>query len=104
MGIVTSLFCGSDPARAAASVDPVKALQKGRKSSLERGEACCVGGRTGLRAAVRIALIFSSSKVIFYFGFVLTDYSGVARSEPDVVLSRGLAGAGWVRRSKEPGG
>ncbi len=39
MGIVTSLFAAVIPARAAASVDPVKALQKGRNQALGEGES-----------------------------------------------------------------
>src|SRR5207249_1543612 len=38
MGVATSLIAGVLPARAAAGVDPVKALQKGRAQSLSEGE------------------------------------------------------------------
>jgi putative ABC transport system permease protein len=39
MGILTSLFAAVIPARAAAFVDPVKALQKGRNQALGEGES-----------------------------------------------------------------
>src|SRR5204862_6341037 len=39
MGLVTSLIAAVIPARAAAGVDPVKALQKGRYQQLSEGES-----------------------------------------------------------------
>jgi putative ABC transport system permease protein len=78
MGIVTSLIAAVIPARAAASVDPVKALQKGRSQSMGEGESrarrwaalACV-------AASALALLFSRNTVIFYAGFVLSGITAV---------------------------
>ncbi len=52
MGVVTSLIAAVIPARAAARVDPVKALQKGRYQSLSEGEnrvATALGDRRARR-------------------------------------------------------
>jgi putative ABC transport system permease protein len=78
MGIVTSLFAAVIPARAAAAVDPVKALQKGREQSLGEGESR-VRRWAALACALAsiIALIFSRSTVIFYIGFVLSGITAV---------------------------
>ena len=100
MGIVTSLFAAVIPARAAASVDPVKALQKGRNQALGEGES-----RTrrwaalACAAASAIALIFSRNTVIFYAGFVLSGITAVLLA-PSLTLwlSRVLRPAlAWVR-------
>jgi putative ABC transport system permease protein len=78
MGVVTSLVAAVIPARAAAAVDPVKALQKGRTQTLTDGEnrtrrfwamLCAV--------AAGIALILSSNTFLFYGGFVLSVIASV---------------------------
>ena len=78
MGIVTSLFAAVIPARAAASVDPVKALQKGRNQALGEGESRLRRWAAfACAAASAIALLFSRNTVIFYAGFLLTGLTAV---------------------------
>ncbi|MSV33995.1 MAG: FtsX-like permease family protein [Bryobacterales bacterium] len=94
MGIVTSLFAAVIPARAAAYVDPVKALQKGRNQALSEGESLlrrwaaldCAG------MAV-VAVVFSRSTVIFYAGFVLSGVAAVLLA-PSLTL--------WLSRVLRP--
>ncbi len=72
MGMVTSLIAAWLPANAAASVDPVKALQKGRSQSLSEGESRARRlAAFGCLALSVAALIFSRVGVFFYGGFVL---------------------------------
>jgi putative ABC transport system permease protein len=78
MGIVTSLFAAVMPARAAALVDPVKALQKGRNQALSEGESLIRRwAALACAAASVIALIFSLNTAIFYAGFVLSVITAV---------------------------
>ncbi len=72
MGVATSLVAGYLPARNAARVDPVQALQKGRYQVLSAGEnrarriAAIVLGIGAL-----VALTFSFSHWVFYAGFIM---------------------------------
>ena len=78
MGVVTSLFAAVIPARAAAHVDPVKALQKGRNQAISEGESVLRRWAALLCAAAALAaLFFSRQTVIFYAGFVLGGVSAV---------------------------
>jgi putative ABC transport system permease protein len=78
MGVVTSLIAAVIPARAAAHVDPVKALQKGSYQSLNEGEnrmrrrwaLACI-------AASAIALMLNRYTLIFYAGYVLAVLAAV---------------------------
>ncbi|MBM3783096.1 MAG: FtsX-like permease family protein [Acidobacteria bacterium] len=78
MGIVTSLIAAWIPARNAAAVDPVRALQKGRYQLLSAGE-----NRTRRRialalfAAVVYCLFFTHDRRFFYLGYFLTVIAGV---------------------------
>lgn len=78
MGVATSVIAAVIPARAAALVDPVKALQKGRYQSFGEGE-----NRTrrrwaaGCVAASIIALVWNRYTVIFYAGYVLAVLAAV---------------------------
>lgn len=100
MGVVTSLVAAVIPARAAASVDPVKALQKGRNQSLTAGEnasrrwwaLACAGASV-------IALLFSRFTVIFYAGFVLSVVAAILLAPAlSLWLSRALRPLlAWVR-------
>ena len=72
MGVVTSLIAAVIPARAAASVDPVKALQKGKFQSLSEGENR-VRRRWAIvcAAASVLALALNRYTAIFYGGYLL---------------------------------
>jgi len=72
MGVVTSLVAAVIPARDAARVDPVRALQKGKYQVLTAGE-----NRARRLVALLMAvasgacLVISGSEVVFYVGYVL---------------------------------
>jgi putative ABC transport system permease protein len=89
MGVVTSLIAAVIPARAAAMVDPVKALQKGGYQSLSEVE-----NRTRRRWAIAcacasaVALVFNRFTVIFYLGYVLAVLAAVLLAP---AMSLGLA-------------
>jgi putative ABC transport system permease protein len=78
MGVVTSLVAAVLPARSAAGVDPVKALQKGRYQSLSEGE-----NRTRRTVALICAfaslatLAFNRYSLGFYAGFLLAVLAAV---------------------------
>ena len=72
VGISTSMIAALLPARNAARVDPVKALQKGRYQVLSAGENR--RRRAAAFAAIAIAagcLLFGHSDAAFYSGYVL---------------------------------
>ncbi len=94
MGVVTSLIAAVIPARAAAGVDPVKALQKGRYQQLSEGEnrsrrrwamACAVGAAG--------ALVLNRFTLIFYGGYLLAVTAAVLLA-PAVSL--------WIARALRP--
>ncbi len=100
MGLVTSLIAAVIPARNAAGVDPVKALQKGRYQSMSEGE-----NRTRRRwaiacAAVSIAtLALNRYPLVFYAGFLLAVLAAVLLAP---ALAHGLArmmrpAFAWIR-------
>ena len=72
IGIATSMVAAFVPARNAARVDPVQALQKGKYQLLSAGESRL---RVVLAAVLGIVsigcLLTSASRVIFYVGYVL---------------------------------
>jgi putative ABC transport system permease protein len=78
MGLATSLIAGLIPARAAAGVDPVKALQKGGYQTLSAGE-----NRQRRRWAAVAALtsasafVLSDTRWVFYAGYVLAVVTAV---------------------------
>lgn len=94
MGLATSLIAAVLPARSAAGVDPVKALQKGRQQSLTTGE-----NRRRRRWAVGCAVIsvlvfwFSSVGLLFYVGYLLAVVTAVLLS-PALSL--------WLARALRP--
>ncbi len=81
MGLATSLIAAVLPARSAAGVDPVKALQKGRAQSLSAGE-----NRTrrhwalACAAASMVAFLFSNVGWMFYGGYLLAILTAVLLS------------------------
>jgi putative ABC transport system permease protein len=72
IGVVTSLVAAAVPARNAARVDPVQALQKGRYQQLSAGESrlrAVLGGVLGLTSVG--CLTMAGSRPIFYLGYAL---------------------------------
>jgi putative ABC transport system permease protein len=72
IGVVTSIVAALIPARNAARVDPVHALQKGKYQVLTAGESRLRALLALLLAGVSIAcLAFTVSRPAFYFGYFL---------------------------------
>src|SRR5438093_6875939 len=72
LGIATSMIAATIPARNAARVDPVQALQKGKYQVLSAGESRLRAILAILFGAVSIALLsFAGNRPLFYFGFAL---------------------------------
>jgi putative ABC transport system permease protein len=72
IGVATSLVAAALPARNAARVDPVQALQKGRYQLLSAGESrlrVILGAALGLVSAG--CLVFAASRPLFYVGYAL---------------------------------
>jgi len=86
IGVATSIVAAWIPARNAASVDPVQALQKGKYQVMSAGE----NRRRRIAAAICIVvslgtLFFSSWKPAFYTGYVLMIGAGLL-SAPSMTL------------------
>jgi putative ABC transport system permease protein len=81
MGVVTSLIAAVIPARSAAGVDPVKALQKGRYQSMSEGENR-MRRRWALACAVAsvATLTLNRNSMIFYGGYLLAVLAAVLLS------------------------
>lgn len=94
LGLTTSLIAAYIPARAAAGVDPVKALQKGRSQTINEGE-----NRTRTQwafacvAVSTLGFIFSANSFIFYGGAVMMMLAAVLLCP---------AGSLWVARGLRP--
>ena len=72
VGVITSMIAAFLPARNAARVDPVKALQKGQYQVLSAGENR--RRRTAALAAIAVAagcIVFGRSQAAFYTGYLL---------------------------------
>ena len=70
LGILTSLLAAFLPARAAAAVDPVQALQKGKVQVLSEGENRTRQIAAALLLASSVAcLLLGTSRFIFYAGY-----------------------------------
>jgi len=73
LGVVTSMIAALVPARDAAQVDPIVALQKGKYHAISERET--VLRRYGAAVFVGVALLclyFGQSRAFFYLGFALT--------------------------------
>jgi len=78
MGVVTSLIAAWIPARSAAGIDPVRALQKGRYQVLSAGENRLRRRMAaGLFCIVFVCLYFSQNRPLFYAGYFLTVIAGL---------------------------
>ena len=72
IGIATSMFAAWIPARNAAGVDPVQALQKGKYQVLTAGEnRARLYGALASGVVAALCLIFGKSDAIFYTGYLL---------------------------------
>ena len=73
IGIVTSIVAAAIPARNAARVDPVQALQKGKYQVLSAGESRLRVVLAAVLGAVSlVCLLFANSRPIFYTGYFLS--------------------------------
>ncbi len=78
MGLITSLIAAVLPARGAAGVDPVKALQKGRYETLSEGENRTRRYWALACAAASIAtLLLNRYAILFYGGYLLAVLAAV---------------------------
>jgi putative ABC transport system permease protein len=94
MGLITSLIAAVIPARNAAGVDPVKALQKGRYQSMSEGENRTRRSWALACAAASVAtLALNRYSIGFYAGFLLAVLAAV-------LLSPALAH--WMARMMRP--
>ena len=72
IGVATSVVAAFIPARQAAAVDPVQALQKGRYQVLSAGESRMRAIVAGVLLAISVACLFGSdNRVVFYVGYTL---------------------------------
>ena len=72
IGVVTSMVAAVIPARQAARVDPVQALQKGKYQVLSAGESRVRAIVAGVLGLVSLACLSAGgSRVIFYAGYIL---------------------------------
>ncbi len=100
IGISTSIVAAMIPARNAARVDPVQALQKGKYQVLSAGEHRLRVALAAIAGAVSIAcLVIGGSRVVFYAGYVLAVTVALLLSPLlSVALARALRPAlKWLR-------
>ena len=92
LGVATSLIAGVIPARQAARIDPVKALQKGRYQVLSAGESRM--RRIAAMVLVGVALVclvFNQNRILFYLGYFMAIAAAILMAPAlSYWLSRGL--------------
>ena len=72
IGVLTSIVAAAIPARNAARVDPVQALQKGKYQVLSAGESRMRAIAAAVCAVISIAcLVAANSRPLFYLGYAL---------------------------------
>jgi len=71
IGIATSMIAALIPARSAARVDPVQALQKGKYQVLSAGESRARAVAAVVLGAASLACLGGQSRVVFYGGYML---------------------------------
>jgi len=100
MGVLTSLIAGFLPARSAARVDPIQALQKGRTQAMSAGENRIRRAAAAAAAVVAgVLLVASRTGPVFYAGFAAV-LAAVLLVSPTAVLwlTRGLRPVlSWLR-------
>ena len=73
LGVATSLIAGWIPARSAAGVDPVRALQKGRAQVMSEGENRARKIAALVMLGLGIACVFAGHKPLFFYsGYMLS--------------------------------
>jgi putative ABC transport system permease protein len=78
MGIATSVLAAWIPARTAAGIDPVKALQKGKFQLLSAGENRTRRiGAAVLAGGSLLTLFLGSQKIAFYSGYLMMIVAGL---------------------------
>lgn len=94
MGVLTSVVAGFLPARNAARVDPIQALQKGRYQVLSAGENRLRRLSSAVLAVLSVVvLVFGRSGAGFYAGFAMA-VAAMLLLSPTAVL--------WLTRSLRP--
>jgi putative ABC transport system permease protein len=95
MGVLTSLVAAVLPARNAARVDPVKALQKGKYQSLSDGESRMRRNwAAACASASLLALAFSRISMVLYAGYLLSVVAAVLLAP---------AASLWLAQALRPG-
>jgi len=91
-GIVTSIVAAWIPARSAARVDPVQAIQKGKYQVLSAGENRRRRWMAFIVFSISIGcLVLSSSKLFFYTGYILIIVAGLLMTPAlTLLLSKAL--------------
>jgi putative ABC transport system permease protein len=105
VGAFTSVIAALLPARAAAAVDPIQALQKGKYQVFSTGEHRI---RQSVAAAIIVVsvvcLAFGTSSVVFYTGYVLSILAIVLLAPSFLLWFTGLLRfvAQWLRPVEGP--